>query len=230
MANTITTMGQLFYEPKAAFETLKDNPRGWIPLLTIIVLSAAMMYWYFATVDFNWMVQNMLSANPKLDDAARATMEKAMSRNTMMWMTLAGVVIGTPVALALSALYMLIASKFIGSDISFGKWMSFSAWTSMIKLIGLPLMAVQILTSHGQLAMEQLNMLSLNFLLFHLPTAHKWAGFVTSLDVTMIWSAIVTVIGLRVWTGRSTGTCVTIALIPLAVIYGLWACKLVFFG
>lgn len=230
MANTINTMGQLFYEPKAAFETLKDNPRGWIPLLTVIILSAAMMYWYFATVDFSWMIQNMLSANPKLDDAARATMEKAMSRNTMMWMTMAGVVIGTPVVMALSALYMLIASKFIGSDIGFGKWMSFSAWTSMIKLIGLPLMAVQILTSHGQLAMDQLNMLSLNFLLFHLPATHKWASLVTSLDVTMIWSAIVTVIGLRVWTGRSTATCVTIAVIPLAVIYGLWACKVVFFG
>ncbi len=230
MSNMITVMGQIFYEPKSAFEALKEKPRAWVPLLTLIVLSAAIMYWYYASVDFGWMVQKMLSANPKLDDAARAAAEKAMSRNMLMYGSLAGVVIGTPIVMAIYSVYMLLASKFTGSDIGFGKWFAFSAWSSIPKLIGLPLMALQIMTSKGQLALDQLNMLSLNFLLFQLPLTHKWASLANSLDVTMVWSAIVSVIGLRVWTQRSTTTCVTIVCLPLVVIYGLWACKIAFLG
>jgi hypothetical protein len=58
-------------------------------------------------------------------------------------------------------------------------------WTSVPRLLTVPLTALQIVTSHGQLAPEDLNMTSLNYLLFHLPQTNHWAGLVGSLDLTM---------------------------------------------
>ena len=94
----------------------------------------------------------------------------------------------------------------------------------------MPLMALQIMTSGGRVAMEDLSMVSLNFLLLHLPVGHPWAGFFNSLDVPLLWSIVLTVIGLRVWTGRSLATCITVSVLPLVVIFGLWAAKIALFA
>jgi hypothetical protein len=50
------------------------------------------------------------------------------------------------------------------------------------------------------------------------------------MDLTMFWSIVLAVIGLKAWTGRSTGTCVTVAILPYLIIYGLWAAKIAFLG
>ncbi len=228
MANPIQLIAQIFYEPAHTFEATKDRPRAWIPLLALIGLTSLVMYWYLATVDMSWLVNRMMDASPQLDAAARASMEKMFTRNTMMATTLGGVIVGTPIVCAVVGLYYVIASKFIGSDIGFGKWFAFSAWTKIPSLLTLPLMALQIVSGKGQVALEQLNMMSLSFML-DLPASHKWATFAGSLDLTVLWSAFATFVGLRVWTGRSSATCLTVTVIPLLAVYGLWAVKLLVF-
>jgi hypothetical protein len=192
--------------------------------------SAAMMYWYFQTVDFPWMVEQAIAAKPGISDGEREAMQKVMSPTMMSWSAIGGVLIGTPIAYALYALYYLLAGKFMGSDISYGKWFALTAWTSLPRLLVLPLMALQIMTSGGRVAMEDLSMVSLNFLLLQLPVGHPWAGFFGTIDLPLLWSAVLTVIGLRVWTGRSLATCITVSVLPLLVIFGLWAGKIVMFG
>ncbi len=228
MANALKLIGQIFYEPTQAFEAIKERPRAWIPLLTMVLLTCAIMYWYLATVDFSWMVNRMMDAAPQADAAARAQMEQMFTYNSMLATTMGGVIVGIPLVCALTAVYYLLAAKFIGSDIGFGKWFAFAAWTKLPSLLTLPLMALQIVTGKGQVALEQLNMMSLLYLL-QLPQSHKWASFAGSIDMTVIWSAVITYIGLKVWTGRSNATCMTITLLPLAVVYGLWAVKLMVF-
>lgn len=217
---------QMFYEPSKAFANLRQNSRAWLPLLLIIVSTALMFWWYYATVDHNWLVDNTLAANPDMNDAQREATRKMMSSDTMSWFAIGGVVVATPVIYALYALYYLLAGKFMGSDIGYGKWFALTAWTSLPRLLVLPLMAMQIMTSGGQVAMEDLSMTSLNFLLFQLPSSHPWAGLANNIDLTMVWSVALAVIGLRVWTGRSIATCVTVSLLPLVLIYGGWAAKI----
>jgi hypothetical protein len=89
-------------------------------------------------------------------------------------------------------------------------------------------MAVQVATSGGRLMLDQLSMTSLNTLVFNLPMDHPWAGLVGSLDLTMLLSIPLAVVGLRAWTGRSLSTCITIALLPYVVIYGVWAAVIQF--
>ena len=223
-------IGNVILEPTSTFVRLKDKTRAWLPLFILIALSVGIMVWWISTLDFPWLVEHTVAAQPKATPEMRAAMEKFMTPTSMMWSSVIGAVLGTLVAMAVSALYYLVAGKIMGVPIGFGKWFGFSVWTSVPRLLTVPLSALQIMTSNGRLAPEDLNMASLNFLLFHLPVTHPWASLVGSMDLTMFWSIALAVLGLKAWTGRSTGTCVLVAVLPYLIIYGLWAAKIAFLG
>jgi hypothetical protein len=227
--NALSTLAKVFYEPKSAFESLKENSKPWLPLLLIMGSTLAIFYWYYATVDFAWLRDHTLSAKPDMKPDEREMVMSMLTKDRMMMTTLGGALIGMPIAFALYALYYLLASKVMGSAISYGKWFSFAVWVSVPALIGVPLMAMQIVTGHGQVSMEGLNLLSLNFLIAHLPADHAWAGLMNSLSLTTFWTMFLTFVGFRVWTDRSAVSCAIATAIPFAVIYGIWIAILVFF-
>ncbi|MGZ8291187.1 MAG: YIP1 family protein, partial [Telluria sp.] len=210
------------------FASIRERSHTWLPLLAVMIGTALMFYWYFQTVDSAWLMNHTLASQPDLTEAQREAAQSMMSPSTMGWMSIGGVLVGTPLVYAVYALYYLLAGKFLGSDISFGKWFALTAWISLPRLLVLPLMAMQIMTSGGQVPMEDLTMTSLNFLVFHLPMSHPWAGLLSNIDLTLVWTVVLSVIGLRVWTNRSLATCITVTLLPLVVIYGLWAAKIAF--
>jgi hypothetical protein len=223
-------IGNVILEPSPTFARLKARTHAWLPLLVLIVVSVAITYWWISTLDFPWLTEHMLSAQPKATPEMRAAMERFMTPTTMLWTSLISSVAGIPLIMAVTALYYLIAGKLLGTPISYGKWFGFAAWTSIPGLLKFPLSALQIVTSHGRLAPEDLNMLSLNYLALHLPVSNPWAGLASAVDLTVIWSIVIATIGLKAWTGRSTGTCVTIAVLPYVIIYGLWAAKIALIG
>lgn len=223
-------IGNVILEPSPTFARLKDKPRAWVPLLILVLLTLGVSFWYVSTLDFAWFREHMLAAQANLKPEQRAAMAHFLTPKTMMWSSGAGAVLGTPVVCALAALYYLLAAKVMGTGIGYGKWFGFAVWTSIPRLLALPLSALQIMTSGGHLAPEDMNMVSLNYLLLHLPMSNPWFGLATNLDLTSLWAVALAVIGLKAWTGRPTGTCVTVAVLPYAVIYGLWAAKIAFLG
>ena len=160
----------------------------------------------------------------------RAALDHFFTRDRMLWTMGIGTLVGTPVLYALMAVYYLLAGKVMGAGIGYGKWFGFAAWTSIPRLLALPLMALQIATSGGRLTLEDSNMVSLNYLLLHLPLSHPWASFAGSLDLTSLWTMALATIGLKAWTGRSTGACALVAVLPYVLIYGIWAAKIAFLG
>lgn len=228
-SSSLKVLGKIFYEPKEAFESLKNDSPVWLPLLSLSLLTAAVLYWYLSTVDFTWFIERMVNADPSAKPEARAAMRTMITPGFMTVSTVGWTLISIPALCALSALYFFIVSRLVGSDIRYGKWFSFAAWVGVPGLLALPLMAVQIVSGHGRIALEELNMLSLNFLVFHLSLGDAWMGLVNSLNLTMIWSAALTAVGLNAWTGRSTAFCVVMALLPLVVVYGAWAVKIAVF-
>ncbi len=217
-------------EPSPTFARLKDKPRAWVPLLVLIVLTLAITWWYVATLDFAWFREHMLAARGTVKPEERAALAQFLTPNRMLWSTVIGIMLGTPVMYALTAVYYLLAGKVMGAGIGFGKWFGFAAWTSIPRLLALPLMALQIATSGGRLTMEDANMVSLNYLLLHLPLSNPWASFASNLDLTSLWTMALAAIGLKAWTGRSTAACTFAAVLPYVLVYGIWAAKIVFFG
>jgi hypothetical protein len=223
-------IGNVILAPSPTFARLKDKPRPFIPLLVLILLTLAVSCWYVSTLDFAWFREHMLAAQGPMKPEARAAMAQFLTPKTMMWSSGAGAVLGTPLICAIVALYYLLAGKVMGTGIGYGKWFGFAVWTSIPRLLTVPLSALQILTSGGRLAPEDMNMVSLNYLLLHVPMSSPWFGFATNLDLTSVWSIALAVLGLKAWTGRSTGACVTVAVLPYVLVYGIWAAKIAFLG
>lgn len=230
MASTgFLDLGKVMLEPSPTFMRLKDKPRPWLPLITLIVLTLAVTYWWISTADFAWLREQMAAAQPDIKPEQREMMEKVFTPNTMLWTQVVAVSLGTLLVTAVVAVYYLIAGKAMGSQIGYGKWFGFVAWTSVPRLLVIPLMALQVATSEGRLAFEDMNMVSLNYLLFQLPMSHPWAGLANSIDLTVPWSLALATIGLKAWTGRSMGTCVFVAALPYVLVYGIWAAGLMIF-
>ena len=217
---------QVFYEPTAAFAALKERPRAWLPLLLLYLAGIGMMVWYFQTVDWEWM--KAASLPPDMPAEQREAASQAMSRGMMMGFGVAGMVIGTLVIFSLYGFYYWLAGKLASMELGFKSGFALVAWASLPSLIGVPLMALQIVTSKGQLALESADMLSLNFLLVHAAPHTPWAGIASALKLTDIWVVLLAAIGLRTWTGKSTTTCAIIAALPYVVIYGCWTAWILF--
>jgi hypothetical protein len=196
-------IGNVIIAPSPTFARLKDKPRPLVPLLVLILLTLAVSCWYVSSLDFAWFREHMLAAQGSMKPEARAAMAQFLTPKTMMWSSGAGAVVGTPLICAVVALYYLLAGKVMGTGIGYGKWFGFAVWTSIPRLLTVPLSALQILTSGGRLAPEDMNMVSLNYLLFHLPRPAPGPAS-APIDLTF-WSIALAVIGLKAWTGRSTG-------------------------
>jgi hypothetical protein len=223
-------IGNVILAPSPTFARLKDKPRPFIPLLVLILLTLAVSCWYVSSLDFAWFREHMLAAQGSMKPEARAAMAQFLTPKTMMWSSGAGAVVGTPLICAIVAVYYLLAGKVMGTGIGYGKWFGFAVWTSIPRLLTVPLSVLQILTSGGRLAPEDMNMVSLNYLLLHVPMSSPWFGLATNLDLTSVWSIALAVLGLKAWTGRSTAACVTVAVLPYALVYGIWAAKIAFLG
>ncbi|MEO7496639.1 MAG: YIP1 family protein [Massilia sp.] len=223
--NPFTILMQMFYEPGLAFAALRQKSHAWLPLL-LALLGTAVTLWYASSVDPVWMAAKLAADHPDWPAERVAQTGKMLASPLMSVWSL----VATLIAYAVSALYLLLAGRVIDVQFSFGKWFAFSLWTRVPAVLVLLLSVLQVATSHGQVAMEDLNMVSLNYLLLHLAPSHPWYGLACALDLSALWSTVLTVIGLRVWTERSLATCVVVAILPMLLIFGLWATKIIAFG
>lgn len=220
----LNTLVAIFLEPAKAMAAVRERSMVLLPLLLPVLGNIALMAWYYGMVDFPWLQDQMISAMGNVPAEQAEAARGFMQRGTMMTGAVIGIGVVVPLMLVLSAVYYLLVAKVMGSELGFGKWFAFNTWAAVPGLLLIPVGVVQILThSHGQLAPEALNPLTLNTLLFQLPSGSAWAGMLNSINLTMIWSIVVAVIGFRVWMNKSTVTSAIVVLAPYVVIYGIWA-------
>lgn len=217
-----SALSTMFYEPTRTFESLENKPSAWLPVVVMIAVSLAVMMWYFSMVDIAWLSEQMFA---KVKDVAqREKMVSMMSRQTQMMMVSGGIVIGTPIILAILGVYFMIVGKVMSKQFSFGKGFALAAWSMLVpSLIGSVLVVIQILmSSNGQIAMQELNPLTLNQLVFHYEMGHPLAGVLDAFSVGNIWTMFLLATGLSVWAKVSKTAAWTAVLIPFVTITGIW--------
>jgi hypothetical protein len=84
------------------------------------------------------------------------------------------------------------------------------------------------IVGNGQIGAEQLNPLSLNNLLFHVGIDSGYKRLLDGLDLSVIWSWGLMIVGYHEWTQRSWLTSGAVVLVPPALIYGGWAASIAF--
>lgn len=215
---------RVFVEPSMVFDSLKRDTRFMTPLLLAIIGSSLLWVWYYARVDLAWLQDQMLGevsgGGTADDDAARSFMGKG----ALTAIAVVASSIGYVALTAITALYFMAAGRLLQVRAPFSKWFSFAVWASVPGLLLLPIMAAQIVTGAAERATpEQLNVLSVNQLLLHLPTGHAWKSLADSFGITTVWCAVLMVVGLRRWSPAPPQRVVAAVMLPHAIVMGIWA-------
>jgi len=220
-------MTDIIAAPGKALDQVKDHT-GWLwwPLLISIALGCGMMTYYYSWVDFDWLVDQTIQQQPAERRAEVAEgIRSFMTPTNSIVMSVAAIVIMTFVIYAIQSTYLHLANKLTtGAEIKWKQWFSFSAWTAFVGIFGALAAVVVIFTaSNNQLSQGDLQPLSMNSLLIHAQPGEPWFTWGSSLQLTNLWMLVLMSIGYQRWTGASITKSAIIAVLPWALIFGIWA-------
>ena len=227
--NDLTLLTSLVTNPAAAINSIRERPRFVFPLVITALISAGMIYWFYSVVDFEWLKHQMFDNAPQFQKLPEAQREQAinfMSRNTLMWGGIVGVVVILGAVFSLWATYLLVAGKAAGVRFKFEQWFALACWTTLPAVVlNSIIAALMILTSSdaSQLMPDSLRPLSLNELFFHRAIGQPGQSFLAGFDLLSLWTIALTVLGVRIWSQRSLLFSCVFVLAPNILIYGLWA-------
>ena len=212
-------------DPKKALRTVEEGRRHWtwLPLILVLICPIAITGYYFATVDIAWLADTML-ASAGTDVPPEAA--QYMTRTMMMVSTFVSQTIVILLILGLMALYLHLVARVMTVDgHSYGKWFRLVVWASIpASVIASLAMAVNYLASGtDQMTPTQLNFFSANALITKIPAGMSGASMMETITPFTLWTIGLLALGISLWSRRSYGTSLLIALAPYIVIYGIWA-------
>jgi hypothetical protein len=213
--------------PSRALDNIKDHTRWfWWPLLITLIVSCAAFVYYYSWVDFDWLVDETIASLPPESRAEAADgVRSFMSPTSSIITTLIAIVLVTFIVYLVQSLYFHIATKLTtGSQYRFGQWFNFSAWTSFPGVFGgLAMFMVILLADNNQVAQHEMSPFSMNSLFIHAEMGEAWFNWGNSLTLYNLWMLGLAVIGIHRWTGASWLKSTIIAVLPWALIFGIWA-------
>lgn len=212
----------IFLQPGKVFQDLREQPKFALPLLLIIVFSAALPLWYFLTVDGAWYMQHMLLAAGREMSAADLEKSKAMMPGTqaMAYIGAASSAVMITVVFALYALYLMLAGKITGAAMTFRRGFSLAAWSSMPVVLGMLVALVGVATMSPQTPIESLMLTNVDPLLVHVAPESPWAGLARGFSLLNFWTWYLLALGWRIFNRASWTQSAIVALIPSVLIYG----------
>jgi hypothetical protein len=99
-----------------------------------------------------------------------------------------------------------------------------ACWTSLTGLLGFVVAAILLIMSDtNQIAPGVTTALSLNELVFHKPMGSPGQGLLDAISIPSLLSWGLMIIGVRTWTQRSWGFSAAFVLVPIVVIFAIWA-------
>jgi len=117
-ASNISNLINIITAPKLAFPAIKLKPTVLFPLGLIFAATLCSMLYFFMSVDYAWMLEQMVNAQTVgKSDAEREAMQKAMgmmSPTVMAASSLAGMTIGLLFFYSLLAAYLMLVNKVLG--------------------------------------------------------------------------------------------------------------------
>ena len=224
-ASLLNTAINILTSPNEAFNELRQRPTKLFPLAVVMLGSMIVMYWYFSIVDFDWYIDDSLSLSNLSEERMEAGREAmlAMSQTTFKLFGMIGGTVGILVVSVLQAGYLSLVSAIIGDKFKFSHWFSLIAWTGLPYVLAIIGIAVNILLSpNGQLSAFDLNPLTLANLGMQSSNASV-TTILNSLNLTLIWSMVLVVMGYKQWLDSSLVKALTVVLAPYMLILGIWA-------
>lgn len=219
----------LVFEPRKAFAELAARPVFWFPLLLLVLASAGVTAWYQFVVDGAWLADLQIRSSAfarNLTEAQIAAQVEAGGRNTGLRATVAGIanLVIIPLVMLITAGYYLLAAKITNVPRGFRQWFAFTGWTSLPSLLQLVPAVITLLTaSTAQIDPGEMQPLSINALFVHRQMGEDGYALFSALNLTMVLSSALGIVGVQQWSGRSWVFSSVFVLLPLVLIFGIWA-------
>jgi hypothetical protein len=233
-ANPFQACLDTILSPTVAFDTIKEKKGwSWLPFIILLTSTFALFLYYFNTVDFTWLKEQMLNqaaaSKPMTDDELKA-IAGFYEKDTMLWTTAIGGTLGFVVINMLTAIYYHIATKVTaGSEYKFTQWYAFTWWASFPTIVSVFLSALVItFAADGMVSMQDLQPTSFNSLLFSVEASNAWFSLLEAINLFSFWMIAVTAIGLRSWLNIDSKKALIIAAAPQIFIFGGWALYILF--
>ena len=225
--SVFNAMVDIVASPGKALDEIKQHTSWlWWPLLITILLASGLFIYYYNWVDFPWLVEETIRQMPAENRAEAAdSVRQFMQPSRSMWMTVVAIVVMSFVIYTIQATYLHLANKiFTGVEIGFGSWFSFTVWTSFVSVFGaLAGFAAILMADSNQLSTQGLTVLSMNALLVHATSVDPWFTWASSLTLINFWTFFLMSIGFARWTDTALLKSTIIAVLPWALVFGIWA-------
>ncbi|MEM7217306.1 MAG: YIP1 family protein [Pseudomonadota bacterium] len=214
----------LFTAPGAAFATLKAKPGFLLPLLLLVAAAVGLNAAYFALVDPEFLVEDILQ---RAGDDITAEEERGIREFANAegrggrWLPTIGGGFFFIVILLVHATYYSLVSMARGHQIRFRQWFAFVSWSYLPSLLALLAGAIALAIAPGfELSLNDLNPLSIANLL-NVDGLSGNARVLQQIDVTQLWTLCLLALGYRAWTGARWAVSLLVALVPFIVAYSL---------
>ena len=232
-SSPLATLGNIFVDPAKAYDDIHGHNRWlWWPLILMVVASIAMSVIFFSHANTSAMfAQQMAAQHQQLTPEQMQAMAKFQKPMVLMASGVLGSLVGIPVFYLIFALYYFLIAKLAGwKEQGFGSWFSFTVWSGFPGILA-PILSIVVflLRGHAASSFQDVDVLSFNALLFHLPATDKWYAMVSGFSPISIWVIALSIFGLARWTKRGAGYATPVVLAPLVIFYGLMAAFKVFF-
>jgi len=223
-SSSVGVLSNIFTAPSLAFAAIKERPNPWLPLLVLIGAVFIVQFVYMQVVDFPWLIDHQLQqAGGNMTEAQRAQLVDATTRIPP---SVLGVIQGVSAGIVILIIYAVIALYYLGVSFAtndktkYQQWLALIAWCSLPAVLGYIASIVNLQVVDARfLPAEQLNPLSFGSLFGLEPKgATIVERILMSLDVTVLWSTVLQILGYQAFTGRSVGVAAAVVLGPLAVI------------
>lgn len=215
--------GDIITQPSIVFDRIKTNElKAWSALILILVSSLVVIGWYFMTTDIlRYLVESSIQAGKELTDEQ---LDAIRGQESMIQVSsIVSVGVSQLVMLLLIALYLFLVATIAAEErITYGQWVSLSAWAGLPTLLGLISMAVTYaMSSESYVNLLELNKTSLNNLLLHLNADQAGFSVANSLSLGGIWSWVLYALGYNHITNSHTATGFSIIAVPILIIYSV---------
>jgi hypothetical protein len=210
--------------PNEAFAAIKNRPNVFLPLLVLLAGYWAVSFTYMNAVDLPWFMDAQLQSRAATMTEAQLEQAATAAAEVSPWFYGAvGAVTTTLVVL----LWMFITSvyytgiSFVTNDgIKLKQWFALVCWCALPTAFGLIAQLANLTVNDARFMLQdEINPLSFGTL-FTIDRAG--ATFVQrillGIDVTALWSLVISVIGYQLWTGASMVKAGAIVLGPLTLI------------
>lgn len=212
--------------PAAAMAAVPQQTSRHFWLLAIqLLLTTAIIYWFYAGMSPAWLVdQQLLHAGeltPAETEQIRAAMASMAGATPIIGAV--SVAVGSLAFTAITAGYLLLTGK-LQKALNYGQWFALVVWSqlpALLNILGLALLVL--LADSPDQPLMLVNYASLNQLVLDLPVGHALYTWAESINVFLVWQLWILFAGLQSAAGFTAKRAAIVTGTPVLLIFGLWA-------